>query len=272
MSLAAARPRPLALVRVTLVQHRRALLWWAFAIAVTALFYASLYPSVRDSGDTFDEYLDQLPEAFRAIIGEDLTSPAGYLWSQLFGSMGPIVFLVYSIGVGARAIAGDEESGALDLVLSTPMRRATVLRDRALAMIAGTVVLSTVLAVALAITGPPFDMSVPMGDLVLVHVMQALLAIAFGSIALAIGAATGNRALAIGLTSAYAVVSYLVWAIGGSVDVLARALPLSAFRWFAEPQPLSEGTQLVNVLVLVAIAAAAYAVAHVTLQRRDLGT
>ncbi|HSL09767.1 MAG TPA: ABC transporter permease subunit [Actinomycetota bacterium] len=272
MSVEIARPDRLSVLRVNLAQQRRALVWWAIAIALMALLFAAVYPSVRDSGDTFDDYLEQLPDAFRSILGEDLTSPAGYLWSQLFSSMGPIVYLVYAIGAGARAIAGEEEAGSLDLVLATPLRRTVVLRDKALGLVSGTVLLSAVLFVALAILGPAFDMTVPLGDLLAAHAVQALLSLAFGMIALAIGAATGARALAIGVTSALAVLTYLLWALAPSVDALEPVLPLSPFRWFADPQPVAEGTELVNVVVLAAISAVAYAIGLVTFRERDLAT
>jgi ABC-2 type transport system permease protein len=237
-----------------------------------ALMFATFYPIVRDSGETFDDYLDQLPEAFKTIIGPDLTSPAGYLWSQLFSSVGPVIFLVYAIGTGARGIAGEEEAGSLDLVLSTPVRRDLVLRDKALAMVAGTVGLSAVLLATIAVVGPPFDLSVPFGDLLTAHALEGLVAIDFGMIALLIGAATGNRARAIGISSALAVAAYLVWAMATTVDWLEPLLPLSPFRWFADPQPVSNGTELVNVAVLVAIPVVAYAIALVLFRRRDLAT
>jgi len=109
-------------------------------------------------------------------------------------------------------------------------------------------------------------------NLVEVHALQALLAVGFGMIALAIGAATGRRGLALGITSALAVLTYLVWALGSSVDALAPVEPLSPFRWFGEPQPVSNGTGWENVLVLVAIPVVAYVVARVTFERRDLGS
>ena len=266
------RPRAGSVLRVTLTQQKRALLWWSIAIALMALMFAAFYPSVRDSGETFDDYLDQLPEAFKTIIGNDLTSPAGYLWSQLFSSVGPVVFLVYAIGTGSRAIAGEEEAGSLDLVLSTPIRRQVVLRDKALAMVTGTTGLSAVLLVVTAVVGPAFDMSIPFGELATAHALQALVAIDFGAIALMIGAATGNRGRAIGITSALAVASYLVWAMATSVGWLEPLLPASPFRWFADPQPVANGTELVNVLVLAAIPVVAYVVARLAFGRRDIAT
>lgn len=272
MSEVAVRPRTGALFRLTLALQRRALLWWILAIVVTSLLFAAIYPSVRNSGASFQDYVDQMPEALKNVFGEDFTSPAGYLWSQLFSSIGPIVFLVYAIGAGARGIAGEEEAGSLDVLLSTPLRRGTVVRDKALAMIAGVTLLSAVLFISLALLGPPFDMSVETANLGVVHVLQALLAIGFGMIALAIGAATGRRGLALGITSAVAVLTYLLWALGSSVEALAVVEPLSPFRWFGEPQPVSHGTGWENVLILAAIPVVAYVIARVTFERRDLGS
>jgi ABC-2 type transport system permease protein len=272
VSEVAVRPSPGALLRLTLLIQRRALLWWMLAIAVTALLLAALYPSVRDSGASFQDYVDQMPEALKQIFGVDFTSPDGYLWSQLFSSIGPIAFLVYAIGAGARGIAGEEESGTLDVVLSTPLRRRTVVRDKALAMIAGVALLTIVLFVVLWVSGPPLDLTVGIEHLAAVHILQALLAIGFGMIALAIGAATGRRGLALGVTSAIAILSYLVWALGSTVDALAPVEPLSPFRWFGEPQPLADGTTWRNVVVLAAIPLFAYLVARVTFDRRDLGS
>ena len=35
----------------------------------------------------------------------------------------PLLLLVYAIGAGSRAIAGEEESGTLDLLLAHPLSR-----------------------------------------------------------------------------------------------------------------------------------------------------
>ena len=64
-----------------------------------------------------------LPETLRNLFGGDFTTPAGYLRSETFSALGPILFLVFAIGAGARAIAGEEEGRTLDLLLSTPIRR-----------------------------------------------------------------------------------------------------------------------------------------------------
>lgn len=270
MSAVTARPAPWSVLRVFWLQHRRALIWWSVALVGTALMYSALYPSVRDSGDTFDEYIKQLPDVFKTILGEDFTSPVGYLWSQLFTSVGPIVLIVYTVGLGARAIAGEEEAGTLDLLLATPLVRSTVLRDKAVGMILGTALLSVVLCLSIWLSGKPFGLDVPLGDLAAACGLQALLALGFGFIALAIGAVTGNRSQAIAISSGTATLAYLLWAIGANLDVLRFVIPLSPFRWFTEPQPLRDGLAAVNLVVLLGIPVIAYLVAWFRLDRRDL--
>jgi ABC-2 type transport system permease protein len=269
---AISRPAPAAVLRVTLAMQRRSLLWWSIGIVVTALMFAAIYPSVRDSAQDFDRFFQDLPEALRNLVGQDIGSPIGYLQSRLFNVTGPVLLLIFTIGQGARAIAGEEEDGSLDLMLATPLRRRTVLRDRAAAMLAGTALLSAVLLVALVAIGRPFGLDVGIGVLGAAVAMQGLLALAFGAIALAIGAVTGRRSFATSGAGGFAAFSYLAYALAPTLEALAPVRPVLPFRWYLDPEPLRHGFEPANALVLIAVAAVAYTVANVGLERRDLAT
>ena len=254
----------------TVRDQRRALIGWGLGLAAIALMYAAFYPSIKDSASDFDKYLQNLPDAIRNVIGGDFTTPAGYLRSETFSSMGPILFLVFAIGAGARAIAGEEEDGTLDLLLSTPIRRRQLLVDKIGAMVLTATALATVLFLTLWLVGPPFDLTVPAVDLGAACLLLLLLGLAFGAIALAIGCATGHRGLALGLTGGFAVFAFIVNALAPSVDALAWLRPLSPFRWYLDPDPLVSGITPANVLVLLGIAVAGYLVAWYAFERRDL--
>ena len=82
----------------TLRDQRRALLWWGIGLAVLAAFTVAFYPSFANTPG-FDSILEEMPEALaRAFMGEvtDLTSPTGYLNSQLFVVFLPLLFLVFA--------------------------------------------------------------------------------------------------------------------------------------------------------------------------------
>ena len=116
--------------------QRRAVIGWAIGLAAVATMYAAFYPSIKESASRARGYLENMPEAFRNLVGTDYTSPAGYLRAELFALLGPILFLVYAVGAGGRAIAGEEEARSLDLLLSTPLTRTQVVRDKAMALLA----------------------------------------------------------------------------------------------------------------------------------------
>jgi ABC-2 type transport system permease protein len=249
---------------------QRSAVGWAIAVVGVSLLYAAFYPSIRDSAAALQDYMSKLPESVKSVIGADYTTPAGYLRSELFSSLGVILFLIFAIGAGSRAIAGEEERRTLDLVLSTPVRRRTLIGDKALAIVVTTFALAAVLFVVTLAAGPLFDLTVPVPRLVGACVMLALLAIAFGAIALAIATWSGRRTLGNAVAGAIAVVSLVVNALAAQVSGLDPIRPLSPFRWYLEPDPLTSPLEQVNVLVLVGIAVVAFVVALVAFDRRDL--
>jgi ABC-2 type transport system permease protein len=113
---------------------------------------------------------------------------------------------------------------------------------------------------------------VPLADIVAACVMLALLGLSFGSVAFAVGASTGRRAIANGVAGGLAVLTFIVHAIGPTVQWLRPLRPLSPFRWYQDPGLLTGGLHLRNVLVLTGIAAASYVVAHIAFERRDLAS
>jgi ABC-2 type transport system permease protein len=250
--------------------QRRALLGWGVAVAGAALMYASFYPSIKKSTAQLSKYLENLPQALRTVIGSDFTSPAGYLRTELFSILGPIMFLVFAIGAGGRAIAGEEEARTLDLLLSAPVRRRRVLADKFIAMVSITAALAAVIWATVAIFGPLFTLTVPVGKVAAGCLMLFLLGTTFGAIALAAGSATGHRGLADAVAGGLALITYIVNVLAPQVDALKPLQPLCPFRWYLQPDPLNTGVHAANVAVLVGITAAAFAIALVTFERRDL--
>ncbi len=103
---------------------------------------------------------------------------------------------MFAIGAGARAIAGEEEGRTLDLLLSTPIRRSQVLLDKWISMVVTTLGLATVLGLTIGTIGPLFALRVPTVDLACL--LLFMLAVAFGTIALALGCFTGRQSIASG--------------------------------------------------------------------------
>ena len=110
----------------TLRDARRAIGWWSLGLIAMAALMIAVYPSVRDNPD-LNKMVEDYPDAFKAFLGlgenVDYTSAVGYLNSELFAFMVPLLLLIAAIGAGARATAGEEERGTLDLLLANPISR-----------------------------------------------------------------------------------------------------------------------------------------------------
>src|SRR5512132_662731 len=89
---------------------RRAIAWWSLGLIAMTGLMISVYPTVRDSPE-LNKLVDQYPQALKAFLafgGElDYTSGAGYLGSELFAFMVPLLLSIAAIGAGARATAGE---------------------------------------------------------------------------------------------------------------------------------------------------------------------
>ncbi len=144
------------------------LLMWGLSVAALVGLVLAFYPQVKNNQSLNSLYADMSPEVRALLGGSDLTSPAGYLNTQLFAFVLPAVLLVFGIGRGAAALAGEEEARTLDLLLAQPLgRRSTYLQKAgALAVsIAGLTATAWVILVAL---NSPARLHLPVSDLRLV--------------------------------------------------------------------------------------------------------
>ena len=114
-------------------------------------------------------------------------------------------------------------------------------------------------------------MEVSLAHLAAATTSAVLLALAYGAIALLLGAATGRRALTVAVVAALAVAAFLVASLAPLVSVLDVAKEASPFYHYSASDPLRHGLAAVHALPLLALAAAAGLLAPFALERRDVG-
>ena len=256
----------------TLRDQRRSLMWWGIGLVALTSLTVAFYPAFSDAPD-FDELLEQMPEALtKMFAGEftDLTSPEGFLNSQLFFFVIPLMFVIFSVLGGSAAIAGEEGSGTLSLLLTSTTPRWRVVVHKFGAVAVATLVLALFLWLGLAIGAVVVDMDISMLGLAAASISTALLAVAFGALALALGCITGARGLSAGVASAVAIAAYFLNALAPLSEALTPLQKLSPFYYFIGSDPLTNGLSLLHVTVLVGLTAIALGVALFSFERRDL--
>lgn len=254
-------------------ERGRSLAWWTLGIVALIALTVAFYPSIRDDASLTD-YAKDLPKSLRALFagGEtNLASPVGYLNSQVYALMAPLLLLIFSIGAGAGAVAGEEERGTLDLVLAHPVRRRDYVLQRFLALTVLVALLSAVLLATVALGALAVDLDIGFGRLVAASGSVGLLALMFGTLALAVGAAAPGRARAVAVAAGLAIAAWMLDGLAQAVDALDPWRPLSPYYQALGRNPLREGVPWEGWAVLAAITAVLVTVAAAGLARRDVG-
>jgi ABC-2 type transport system permease protein len=255
----------------TLWDARRSLLGWTVAIAAVAAMYAAFWPTVNtpEMQEAMANYPQALLEAFNY---NDLATAAGYVGSSVFGLLIPLLVSVFAIAYGTRAIAGDEEAGTLDLLSAHPVSRTTTALQRFGALATALLIIGTGLWLAmLAIRQPAQLDEITAGEFAAATLQLMLLGACLGGLAFAVGAATGRKAVAMGMAAGVTILAYLANGVFPQVESLEWTRDVSPWHWSVGGEPLKHGLQVGDSLLLVATTVALVAVGTWAFNRRDIG-
>jgi ABC-2 type transport system permease protein len=121
----------------SLWDKRRSMGWWIAGMVAMTAWLVAMYPVIRDS-EAMQSFLDDFPPELMAMFGIDpdiYLTGAGYLQAQLFSFIAPIILIAFAVGFGAAATAGEEKSGTMDILLSLPVSRRSIILQKSTAMV-----------------------------------------------------------------------------------------------------------------------------------------
>jgi ABC-2 type transport system permease protein len=254
----------------TLRDQRRWLAGWTVAIAAIGVLYVAFWPLME--GPAMTSALEAFPPELLDALGySDITTAAGYVGSTTFGLLGPALIIIFAAATGGSAVAGEEESGRLDLLLAHPVSRWSVLLQRFAALVVAMLIACTALAVALVVIAGPAQLDdIGAANLVAASLHLALFGIFFGALALGVGAASGRRSLAWTAVAAVGIGGFLANNLAPMVDEIAWLRDVSPFHFYSGGSPIRNGIQFIDAAVLILASAIFVGVGGALFDRRDL--
>ena len=250
---------------------RRPIVWWSLGLFLYAFVIVLFYPSVSDIPE-LNRILGDENSIFRVFVGdiEDIASPEGFLTAEMLSFTFPLLFIVFNLWQGTSCLAGEERRGSLEVLLSHPVRRSTILLQKFAAMVTGTAALVVVVFVGTLAGTIAVDL-----DLSLLNAFQAfvglgLLGMSFGTLALFVGALTGKPSTTIAVGGAAGIVAYVANTFGPIVDGLEWAQYVSPIYYFISGDPMTNGLNATHVGILLGMTAALVAAASYLFEQRDL--
>lgn len=254
----------------TLRDRWRSSLAWAVGITALSSVQLYIYPSIQDSASAMDQFLKAFPKEFIAMFRiEDYTSGAGFLGTELFSMMIPIVFISVGASWGA-AIAAEEEHGTSEVLYALPLSRTRIIVSKTLAAWLVQLWLVAVVLLVISFGASLVDLDLSEAHLIPVTLSCLGLGLFFNAFAFCVGAFTGKRGAGLGLAIALALISFLVFSLAPMVDTFDAIVKFMPFQWALGENPLLKGFDWVGLGWLGLGAGICYLLGLVAVNRRDL--
>jgi ABC-2 type transport system permease protein len=265
----------------TIRDNRAGAFGWGIGLGVIMIVGAASYAEIINSvGPDRAKVIGEatkLLQSFSFLLGEvtDISTIGGFMTVRILGFI-PLVTGLWAAVAAIGAIRGEEQTGALDLVLSTPHTRSSVLRDKALGLFVSLSLLVLLawlgLWAGIAAAGQAAGVSVAN----LLEVLANLLVIsAFWCVAgLLISQFVAVRRTASSIAGAFIFGTYLLdnlFTTNPSLGWLAWLMP---FHYSSASKPLAPSRTMEwgAWLILVAITTAITFMTGYLFSRRDLGS
>lgn len=250
--------------------HRGGLLGWAVGLGAASTLYLSFYSMVAQDRALLDQYMEMFPPEMMSAMGfDDIASPAGYAQSTVYGLIGAILLLIAGMTRGTRAIAGDEQSGALETEVTAAVNRRQVYVGRGLGVTVFVLALGLVVGLVTVAVNGSAGLDLPLANIAGGVAALSLLGLVHALIALAVGAATGRPGIALAVAIVVAVLGFFGSNLGPTIAAgIERFAP---YHWAFGNTPLDQGADWGGLGLLVLLSAVVFGAGLLTFPRRDLG-
>jgi ABC-2 type transport system permease protein len=240
-----------------LYRQRVVLLIWAIAVALMAVYIASISHSIIDS-------LLSVP-GLRAFLRQGTTDPYTSFIAIFWFTLAQVLIAGFAVHL-VSFWASDDGEGILAAELSQPRRRWGIVFERFVAALIGIAVLAVIGSIVAALLaragGTPLDTA----GVARATALLVPFALTFSAVG-AVGSVWWPRA-SVGVLGVVVFLSYLVSELGPTLQWPTWLTNTSPFALYGSP--VLKGVYWTGFYVMVAIVLAGFAVATYLMQRREL--
>jgi ABC-2 type transport system permease protein len=247
------------------------ILGWLTGLGMFTIIYMAFFPAMPAE---FLELDLEGVDIYRSLGMMNIVTFEGYLFSSVFNFL-PLLAGVFGTVMGVGALAGEEDSGTLELLAALPLSRAQLVLAKAAALAAAALLVSLALGLLVvgifALIGPGIETRLTGLDLFTLAASHWLVMVVFMSVGLFMGAYLPNRAAATAAATTLLVFSFFGNNLAGMVTDLEPARPALPFYHFDQiKQLLLSEADWSAAAVLLLMAGLFTVLAVLSFQRRNL--
>lgn len=261
-----------ALIKWGLWQKRAFIIWWC--IAIIALIFVNLvfYPSFKEQSAQLEQSLSQIPDSAKAFISDtgDFASPTGYLSSQVFYLMLPMLLGILSISLGSSLIGKEEREGTIELLLSRPISRSKLLIAKALTGIIIVLIASGAGILTAILMTRIVDLQVSSTNILVAGLSCFIISLCFGGVAFMFSSFGKARSASIGIATLVALGGYIIASLTDVASWLKYPSYGLPFYYYRPGSILKGDFGWQNILLLLTITVIFGIISWISFRKRDI--
>lgn len=244
------------------------------AFALMAMMFVGVTPLITTNlaaSAQFKQVMSELPQPFIEAFGlRSMTSLEGLLAGEFYTLMWSVFFGLYLAYSAAGSIRGDIDADRMDVLLSNPVSRITVLLEKFLSLLVPIIVASIVTPAAIYIGTQFIEPSIAIEKLVMVHMLSIPYLLCCGAIGLVLSVIIDDTD-----TAQNAALGVLF-----GLYLFQSFIPMTDFDWLANIAPMTyfdanaillDGTyDFTSAGILLAATVVLVAVSHLRFTRMDI--
>ena len=256
----------IALAETQLRERRRSLLSWGLPIGLWSAFIVAIFPSVEGA---LSKAVSSYPEALKKAFGiGELSNVEQYLHAEMLSLIVPLAVGYLSIRAVASGLTGAAESGRLDVLLSAPLSRYTLVA----AIFGATAIeVAGVIAVAVVLTmlgSVVAGAGLGLGPALAGYASVWPVALLAGATAIVLTGWSLRTSVVTGAATGILVAMYVIDLAGRLDPDLGGLRYLSVFHYYGNA--VETGIDAAAFLGVTAVAVAVAATGALLFDRRDL--
>ncbi|HLC38817.1 MAG TPA: ABC transporter permease subunit [Patescibacteria group bacterium] len=238
------------------------------------LMYISLFPSFKDQSAAMEQLFKSYPESFLKAFNFDIanfTTIEGFLSTEQFSFMWPLLVVLMSVGFAGTAFAGEIEKGTIEILLAQPISRLKLFISRYLAGLASLVVF-VIFSVFIAIPIIEiFKISYTFENFATMALLAFLFGLVIYSIGMFLSAIFSDKGKVYFISGALLVVMYVLNIVSSIKEQLADLKYVSFFYYFNPSKALIHNQiDHWGYLVFIGISAVVIVIGAAWFSKRDI--
>lgn len=243
-------------------------LGWGIGLFLFGTTYLLIYPGVEEQLAALADW------SIYQAMGFDVGTFEGFIGSTVVLVI-PLILGIYVIIASTRTLAGEEEKGTLELLLTMPLHRWQIVSAKAIAIGLTTFVILVIAGIGNGIVlnwvKAQVEVDVTTSQLIIAVINGWPLTLVFVMMGLFLGAFMPNQKTATITLTVIFIVSYLSENFANHVESLNPIKPYSLFTYFdTSSNVFQQGVQAKDVVTLFVVATVFFVLTLIGFQQRNV--